>query len=283
MEVNDALAYDLTGLIDMHIHSGPDIASRLMDDIEVAQAAKHAGMRAILIKSHHTLTADRALIAERVVGGIRVFGGLVLNAAVGGLNPAAVEVALRMGAKEIWMPTHSAAHVLRMRGRQDGIGLLNEQGELSPAVKEIVSLIRISDAILATGHIGPEESAVLVREAKDQGLPRIVITHPEAAFIRMPVQLQEECSGEGVFYERCYADTTPTLNCEVGIEEIARAIRRVGVGSTVLSTDFGQAVSPPPTEGMRAYLLKLEELGFHSREIRQMAGENPAHLLGIGR
>jgi hypothetical protein len=265
----------------MHIHTSPDVAPRLMDDIEVAQAAKDAGMRAILIKSHHTMTADRAAIAQRVVGGIRVFGGIALNAAVGGLNPAAVEMALRMGAKEVWMPTRSAAHVLKQEGRSDGIELLDETGELLPVVRDLAAMIHEADVILATGHIGPQESAVLVREAKDQGLRKIVVTHPEAAFIRMPVELQQEMYGEGVYFERCYVDTTPTLNCEVSMEAIAEAIRRVGFESTVLSTDFGQEVSPPPTEGMRAYLSALEDLGFQRREINKMAGDNPAFLLDL--
>ncbi len=63
----------------MHIHSAPDIQPRYGDDIEIARQAERAGMRAILLKSHVTLTADRAAIAAKVVGRLRVFGGLVLN------------------------------------------------------------------------------------------------------------------------------------------------------------------------------------------------------------
>ncbi len=40
-----------------------------------------------------------------------VYGGIVLNLNVGGINPAAVDVALKMGAVEVWMPPiHSLAH-----------------------------------------------------------------------------------------------------------------------------------------------------------------------------
>src|SRR6266508_3906304 len=98
---------DLTGTIDLHIHSAPDVGPRKMDDLEVARQAAQRGMRAILLKSHWTLTADRAYLVEKVVSGIRVFGGLALNQSVGGFNPAAVEVALKMGAAQIWMPTLS--------------------------------------------------------------------------------------------------------------------------------------------------------------------------------
>src|SRR5688500_18689373 len=99
---------DLTGAIDLHLHSAPDVRPRKLDDLAVARAAAARGIRAILLKSHVTLTADRAYLVEQVVPGIRVFGGLALNHAVGGINPVAVETALRMGAAEIWMPTLSS-------------------------------------------------------------------------------------------------------------------------------------------------------------------------------
>ena len=77
---------DLTGLIDMHIHSAPDVRPRLLDDLEVAQQAAAAGMRAVVLKSHVTCTADRAAIAKKVTPDVHVFGSVTLNDAIGGLN-----------------------------------------------------------------------------------------------------------------------------------------------------------------------------------------------------
>jgi uncharacterized NAD-dependent epimerase/dehydratase family protein len=273
--------FDLGGLIDMHIHTAPDVRPRYCDDVEAAREAKEAGLRAILIKSHVTLTADRAAIAEKVVGGIRVFGSLALNKSVGGLNPAAVEVALKMGAKEIWMPTLSAAHELRQKGKDGGITILTENGEIRPEIYEIVDLVHQADAILATGHISVEESVALVRLAHERGLRKIVVTHPDAPFIRMPAGTQAEIVGKGVFFERCYVNTTPAVDCAVTVQEIAATIRQVGVESTVLTTDFGQAINPAPVEGMRDYLAKLTAEGFNLDEIRCMAGQNPAFLLDL--
>lgn len=273
--------FDLGGLIDMHIHTAPDVRRRSCDDVEAVRAAKKAGMRAILIKSHVTLTADRAIMAEKVVGGMRVFGGLALNECVGGLNPTAVEVALKIGAKEIWMPTHSAAHELRQEGKDGSISIFTENGEIRPEVYEIVDLVHQANAILATGHISVGESVALVRLAHERGLRKIVVTHPEAPFIRMPAETQAEIVGKGVFFERCYVDTTPAMDCSVTIREIAATIRQVGVESTVLTTDFGLATLPLPVDGMREYLAKLTAEGFNLREIRCMAAENPAFLLDI--
>ena len=53
-------------------------------------------MRAIVLKSHHTATGDRAQLAEHAQSGrIAVRGGIALDDAVGGLNAAAVETSAR--------------------------------------------------------------------------------------------------------------------------------------------------------------------------------------------
>ena len=117
------LARDLLrGAIDVHIHAGPDIVPRLLDDFELAELARAAGMTAIVLKSHHMLTADRAHIAQKAFPEVKVFGGLALNfPACGGLNAEAVKVAIRMRAKIVWLPTLSAAnHIERTRTRVTG-------------------------------------------------------------------------------------------------------------------------------------------------------------------
>ena len=272
---------DFSNIVDLHIHTAPDIQPRYGNDLEIALQAKEAGMRAILMKSHVVPTADRAFIAEKAVGGIRAFGGLVLNASVGGLNPAAVEVALAMGAREIWMPTRSAEYVLRQEGRPGGLTLLDPDGRLFPAVLEIIDLVGKANAILATGHSSPQESKLLVETAYDRGLRKILVTHPESGFIRMPVEMQMAIARPGVFFERCFVDTLPQMAVPVPMTQIVNSIRAVGTGSTVISTDLGQINNPSPVEGMRTYLCNLAEEGFSGPELYRMAAENPAYLLNL--
>src|SRR5580704_15862477 len=45
-------------------------------------------------------------------------------------------------------------------------------------VHRIVPGIAREDIALATGHISPEESQVLIREARGMGINRIIVTHP---------------------------------------------------------------------------------------------------------
>lgn len=271
---------DLSGLIDMHIHAAPDVRPRYADDVDLVKAAAKGGMRAVLLKSHVTLTADRASIAEKVVGGIRAFGGLALNTQVGGFNPAAVEAALQVGAKQIWMPTMDAASHHRYEGKPGGLTIFTDEGRIRPEVQEIIELVRAAEVILGTGHLAIEETLALVRLARQRGVRKIVVTHPEARFIRMPVEAQMEMAGEGVFFERCYIHDMARPDADAGAE-IAAQIRRVGIDSTVLATDFGQVHNPAPVDGMRAYLEALNAQGFTNQELRRMASENPAHLLGL--
>jgi hypothetical protein len=272
---------DLSGTIDVHVHTAPDLLPRTVDDVGLARAAAAAGMAAVLLKSHHTLTADRAAVAEGVVAGVRVFGGLALNEAVGGLNPAAVEAALAMGAREIWMPTRDAAHGRAQQGQADGISILDPEGALRPVVGEILALIRDAGAILGTGHLSTGEITVLVRRARGMGLRKILITHPECRLSWMEVETQRALAADGVFFERCYLNALPGGDAEVSVAEMAAHIRAVGVASTVLSTDLGRAGAPAPVEGMRAYLGALAAEGFTGDELHLMAGENPAYLLGL--
>jgi hypothetical protein len=271
---------DLTGTIDIHVHTAPDTVPRSVDDLEAARQAREAGMRGVLLKSHVTCTAGRAAIAQQVVGGIQVWGGLALNRAVGGLNPEAVDTALQLEAKEIWMPTLDAAHGRTLKGQTGGISILDDEGALCAPLYEILTLIREAGAILGTGHLSPRETAALVRTARQQGVSRILITHPASAAVRMPLDAQLALAEEGVFFERCYLAVL-SAGREEGIAQVAAQIRRVGVESAVLSTDLGRWGQPAPVEGFRAYLARLGEAGLKVDELRRMAGDNPAFLLGL--
>jgi len=277
MSVISPGSVDLSGFIDVHVHSAPDVRPRSLDDVEVARGAAAAGMAGVLIKSHVTITADRAAIAERVVPGVRVFGGVVLNHAVGGLNPAAVEAAIELGAREVWLPTFSARGAA---GAPGGISVVGADGGLVPAVLEVLKLVADADVILGTGHLSVPEIALVVREARRLGVRKVLVTHPEASLVAMPVNVQRELAGEGAWFERCYVGTLGP-SAALTVADIARQIRAVGPASTVISTDLGQAGNPLPWDGFRAYAASLLVSGLTPDEVRVMAAENPARLLGL--
>lgn len=194
----------LSGIIDLHVHTSPDVRERRLDDIELVQAAKRAGARAIVLKSHVVPTMDRAWIAEKVVPGIRVFGGITLNPEVGGLNLAAVKNAIKMNAKVVWLPTGYAANERKRLGKNDGIETV-AGNQVVPDLVEILKLIACHNLILGTGHLAPSEILLVVNKAKDLGVRKIVINHPEWSTIDMSIEEQLHLATYGVFFERCYA------------------------------------------------------------------------------
>jgi hypothetical protein len=202
-----------------------------------------------------------------------VFGGLVLNKYVGGLNVDAVDLAVKAGAKIIWMPTLSEANHLVYYGasdfkaqkaktplRQEGSGLtICENGRLKPEVFEILEVMANSDAILATGHISNSEALILVREAAAFGIKRILVTHPDDKVSAISEEEQRELIRHGGILEKCLITTMP------------------GWGDL----NFGQANHEIPTVGLKRFVNGLFENGITPEEIQMMLCKNPCRLLGI--
>jgi len=282
----------LKGAIDFHIHTGPDIYPRLMNDIEVARQAKRAGMKAILIKSHATITGDRAQIAQAVTG-FPVFGGVALNWHVGGLNKFAVECAAKLGAKQVWMPTTHAVNYLKyvdhvpmfaksMPKDIRGISILREDGEFVPELGPILEIIAKNEMILATGHLSPEEGLALISEARKAGINKIVVTHPVASFVNYSVdQMREALSRGATYLEHVFNDCTPQVANPLPPSALGDAIRAIGPEFCIMSTDSGQVVNPPPVKVMAWYIKEMLQYGFSLRAIRTMTIANPARILSL--
>jgi hypothetical protein len=274
----------LQGTIDFHIHTGPDIYPRLLNDIEVARQAKRAGMKAVLIKSHATITGDRAQIAQSVTS-FPVFGGVALNWHVGGLNKYAVECAAKLGVKEVWMPTTHAANYLKyvdhvpmfaktMPKDIKGISIIREDGSLVPELGPILEIIAKNGMILATGHLSPEEGLALI--------DKIVVTHPVASFVNYSVdQMREALSRGATYMEHVFNDCTPQVANPLPPSALGDAIRAIGPEYCIMSTDSGQVVNPPPVKVMAWYIKEMLQYGLSPKAIRTMTITNPGRILGL--
>jgi predicted TIM-barrel fold metal-dependent hydrolase len=263
-----------------------------MNDIDLALMARQEGMRAILIKSHVVITADRAEIASQQAD-FPVFGGIALNLPVGGLNLEAVEVALKMGAKEVWMPTIHASHYVAQKDHvptlakavkegMKGIYLLNEDGSLKEELYPIFKKIAEYDVALGTGHVTLQETKAVVREAAKTGVKKIVITHPLATFVNFSYEDMKEVLDNGaMFLEHVLNDVTRQVAYPITQKTIADAIRAIGPKYIVMSTDSGQWLNPIPAQSMGIYIKDMLDLGISDDDVRMMVSTNPAHMLGL--
>ena len=282
----------LRGAIDLHCHSGPDTVPRSVNDIELARAARAAGLRALVIKNHFTDTADRAQLAQFTVGGgIEVFGGIVLNRAVGGLNAEAVRRMATMDGrrgKMVWLPTFDAENAVRSAGEERPFVPVVAGGKPVAALTEVFAVMVEHGLVLATGHASVDESLVIVAAARAVGIRHVVVTHALFPAVRASNDQLIALARLGAWIEFAWLMHAPPAIAPTGssvplvpLERGVAAIRAVGAAQSVLSSDFGQAAHRPPPEGLKAFLAALQAAGVSSADLDTMVRRNPAHVLGL--
>ena len=276
-------AQTLTGVVDVHAHSDPDSMPRSIDAIDLAKVAKNRGIRAIVLKNHFEPTSSLAYAVRKVVPGIEVFGGVVLNRPVGGLNVAAVE---RMAANKggwgrvVWMPTFDAENQVRTSKEDRPFVPVSKGGKLLPAVGEILAAVARHKLVLATGHSSPAEVLMLVQAARQAGIQKILVTHATLGPVMMTTAQMKEAAHIGAYIEFVgNAVLGHTKVFEFG--DYVAAIRAIGPERCILSSDLGQAGNPTHPEGLQQILTGLAKAGLNSAELRMLTVSNPARLLGL--
>jgi hypothetical protein len=285
----------LVGAVDLHQHPGPSPFPRRMSILDAARDAAGYGYRAIVAKSHHhSMVTD--ILALRSAGlhdvSTEVYGGVALNRTVGGLNPYAVELALRMGGRMVWFPTlSSTAHVKHHEHHDTGfptsevelrpneiITILDPRGAVLPEVRDILDVIAAEDAVLTCCHLGVEESSALIDAALEAGVSRIVVNHP-IFVVGASVEQAVEWARKGVTIEHCVVMYFGREERRRDLDELLTFIKEVGVERTVLSSDSGQKNNPLPVTLFRRAVRGLLDAGIGEDDIRKLTGTTAGQLL----
>ncbi|MGN6730896.1 MAG: DUF6282 family protein [Candidatus Binatia bacterium] len=278
------------GAIDMHVHFGPDMpptndlaVARRLDAIGTARQARDAGMRAVVMKSHHWPTGALVRTIQPLFPEVSLFGTVVLNYSLGGLNPFAVEVGAKIGCKVLFAPTWNAEYhasgrrggskerpPVGLRGRP-GIVIVDERGRLLPEMHEILDIAKANDMVVATGHVSVEEHLVLVAEAQRHGIERIVVSHVRDD---TPLDLRRQMADQGAAIELVFRPGT-------NVKPLIESARAVGVERCAMTVDGGQAFSALPAETFRIFVGQLLFHGMSVEELKTMAQKVPARVLGL--
>jgi hypothetical protein len=282
------------GVIDMHVHSHPDVFGRNMDDIDVAQLAKARGMRGILIKNHVSETASRAALVMKVVPGIEVFGGIVLNKAVGGVNPDAVEWMHRVygsRGKVVWLPTFESDKHVKTLSKPDAVGLtVAPGGQVSPQMEAILKIIARENLVLATGHVHPEEIIAVVRRGRELGVKNMLITHGLTNVPGLTMAQAKQVVDMGAVIEICFLQFRAGPNAplaflthwtQTNAKTVAQAVKELGARNIVVSSDLGQSANMTHPDGIEVAIAEMKKEGISDADIDQMMRKNPARLLGL--
>jgi len=284
----------LQGAIDMHYHGYPEITLRVkarVDDLEVLELARNLGMRGIVIKSQMWPTMDRVYHLRQRIPDIECFASITLNSVVGGLSPWVVEAAARQGAKVVWLPTWNAAYKKGQGGFskmmkawfpsmtfEPGLSCIDSSGKVTPDVQSIIRLAKDMELVLCTGHVSPDESLAIAKEAERIGFSRLVFTHPLADAVDATLEQTKEMVKRGAYAEFC------ALNIFFGnnLVQIPEFIAELGGEHCILSTDAFREWVPPGPEFLRMFLGRLLMIaGIDEEGLKTMVQHNPATLLGL--
>ncbi|MDQ7910150.1 DUF6282 family protein [Phytohabitans sp. ZYX-F-186] len=295
MTVPSAIHKVLHGLVDLHCHSGPNPFPRRFDHAEAARDGERLQMRAILVKSHHHNTVmDLLAMGDRLrAARTEVFGGIALNNQVGGVNPFAVELSLRMGGKAVWFPTVSSAQHIAYHHAGGGfpkstvelstelVEILGADGELVPAARRVLDLVKESGALVTGGHMDAERILRLFTEARARGVERMLVSHPNFVVGADHARCLELVRlGAYVEHETSMYDPE-VRNVRWGPEVLLEWIERIGPEHTVLASDLGQDGRPLPADSFARVGAALLDLGLPEKDLRRMVRTNPAYLLGL--
>jgi Family of unknown function (DUF6282) len=289
------------GGFDLHVHVAPDVIARRIDDVSLASRFRDLGLAGFALKSHYVPTAERAAVVRATVPEIRAIGAIALNAAVGGLNPLAVEIAAREGAGIVWLPTVDALgetagrsppgpnaklpawasmqQELRALGMEiDPVPVIDKRGRPLEEARAVMEVVARHDLVLATGHLARDEIFAMVDAAVQHGVRLVVVTHPEFPSQNLSVEDQRELAVRGALLERCF--TTPhTGKCTW--DRWLETIRAVGPENSFLSSDLGQRNNPPVEDGLALMADRLLAAGFSESEVRMMAVDNTRRLAEV--
>ncbi len=286
----------LRGAVDLHCHSGPAAMPRVLDHRQAMEDAADAGFRALLYKDHFYLGTPHARMLETIYPetGVKLFSGIALNNASGGINPHAVDHAIKIGGKIVWMPTLSAANHIR-KGLTEAksfpktsqkmldpipLSAVDANGELTDETKKVLDLVAEGDIILAGGHLEAAELFILFDEAKKRGVTKMLVNHPTYIV---------GCSDEdirglvsmGVYMEHSIAMFIEGSGFQYQPEYLRHLIEVAGVDKTCLCSDLGLWGAPRPIEGYRQIVAMLLDMQFSHADIRTMIGDNSARLLNL--
>ena len=208
-------------------------------------------------------TASRAALVMKVVPGIEVFGGIVLNKAVGGVNPDAVEWMHRVyGGRGKVVATDLRVRQARKDAREarrartgGGPG-----GNVTPEMEAILKIIARENLVLATGHVHPEEIIAVVR-ARDLGVKNMLITHGLTNVPGLTMAQAKQVADMGAVIEVCFLQFLAGPNAplaflthwtQINAKHVAQAVKEIGAKSLVVSSDLGQSGNMTHPDGIEA-------------------------------
>jgi hypothetical protein len=284
----------LVGAVDLHCHSGPAAMPRILGHYQAFQEAQDAGFKALLYKDHYYVGMPHCAVIEEFHPdlNIKLYSGVALNNASGGINPHAVDHSIKLGGKIVWMPTFAARNHIEAYAAKSfpktakpmlppiPLTALDANGKLTDDTLKVLDLIAEADIILAGGHLHVTELFKLFEEGKKRGVKKMMVNHPTYIIgcsdddIRGLVSL-------GAYMEHSICMFVPSRAKQHETADLVHLIEVAGADRTVLGSDLGLTQAPKPVDGFRMIVSDLLDKNVSPEIIRQITSKNASHLLDL--
>jgi len=276
----------LNGAIDMHFHMDPPASTSPGANIDNIRAARLLGVRGLVLKSHGESTAGLAYQLGLEMPDMTIFGGIVLNRSVGGINLAAVQrVASLKGhpGRVIWLPTRDSQAITKEDPGKPFVPL-SSRGRLLSEVKELIAFIAKNNLVLATGHSLPEDALMVLKEGQAQGLKYMIVTHPMDGVGTMTMEQMRQAVEFGGVLELDFRKLVEQGGIDV--------IKMVGPEHVFISEFWTYQDLPPSPSPYRPieygglemvgrFVEAMNANGISDQDLDLMVKTNPARLLGL--
>jgi len=307
----------MDGMIDIHVHGAPAggwLAGR-PTVVHTTMEASYEKVHALVFKDHNTMSNNFAQMVNESFDIIKqekaaqdeeftptkLYGGIVLNYPVGGLNPAAVDTCLGYGdCVEVWLPSTSSRYQLDAIAAEKGVTnntgvYVSENGTLLPEMKKILDMMADYNnnsmgkrVALSACHVSNAEKFDVLHYIKDRDMDiDVVIDHITQ---ELTIASEEEClemMDLGAYLEFAETSCVPwtgmqdwIINFDYSFNLIKNLIAKKGTDHLVLCSDSGQP-SHEFVPGWRSFFKTLLAQGVAFDDIRTMSVDIPRKLTGI--
>jgi hypothetical protein len=250
-------------------------------------------MAGIVLKDQMVSSLTKTELTRMAVPDIRIYSSTALNEPCGGLSPRSVRCLLEAGISVVWLPTVDAdygiskglsGHWIKRRNHRNLYGgpspryrVVGENGFCLENVVKILSLVAEHDAVLATGHISPEECLAVLEANRDVGA-KVIVTHPNIWLDDFNEEKMRKMTALGGALEFVSSCLYPNRGA-AAVSMLAALIASIGPEHIVLSTDGGDVERVTPPQELRIFCLLLRQAGLKEADIERMVRDNPAYLL----
>jgi len=296
--------------IDLHVHA----QTGTEDPLEIAKAASHANMGAVVFKNLPG-RGSRAEVANEVIEQLKrwaesehlspvtCFHGAQTDPSYGGLEPEQVRKSLDAGAKVVWFPVISSAHSIHRIGaprralasgdydepvvwplpweeaRKAGQYLLDDNESLKPAAREILRLAADKGAAVSFAHSSKPEMEALAEECDRLNFRQAFIDHPYGPQIGLEKDDLAPFARVGIHFNFTFDELSPLLGVDPA--DMMGTIKEIGPEHFTLSSDGGNPLLPGAVDALSTLVRYAKAYGISDEDVRTMTVDNPRKVLGI--